>query len=106
MLVTSLFTSPPLPHQPYTIGETTFKMIELPAAKGFWMGSHDDDEVAFSQEKPRHQRDISAFSLAEFPVTQQLWQEVVARAQVQGLFNEQALLKTSAGTMLRNSAGY
>ena len=71
-------------------------MVSLPEKDGFWMGSEEGDTEAKDREKPRHQRDIDVFALAEFPVTQDLWQEVVARARVQGLLEEQALPLTPA----------
>jgi formylglycine-generating enzyme required for sulfatase activity len=91
MPITQLFAPPALKQETYTVGKATFRMVSLPGKEGFWMGSEEDDKEAWEREKPRHQRNISAFSLAEIPVTQELWQEVVARARVQGVLEEQAL---------------
>jgi formylglycine-generating enzyme required for sulfatase activity len=62
----------------------------------FVMGNDKGEEDSLSYEQPKHVRTINPFCLAEFPVTQELWQEVVARAQVQGLFKEQALSSNPA----------
>jgi formylglycine-generating enzyme required for sulfatase activity len=94
MPATQLFAPRTLKQELHTVGAATFCMVALPGKKDFWMGSDEKDEGALPSEKPHHQRDIAAFSLAEFPVTQVLWQEVVARAQVQGMLKEQALSPT------------
>ncbi len=44
----------------------------------FWMGSPDDDEEAYTDEKPRHQvRLTEGYWLAETEVTQMLWSAVM-----------------------------
>ncbi len=96
MTVTPLFESPGLKKKTYTVGNVTFRMVELPGEVGFWMGNEDKVTNVPSDARPRHQKNISAFALAEFPVTQALWEAVVARAQVQGFLEEQELPLTPA----------
>ncbi|WP_020570503.1 formylglycine-generating enzyme family protein [Neolewinella persica] len=96
MSLTALFAPANSQQKVFTIGSTSFRMITLPGKEGFWMG---EDESARDSEKPRHQRDIAPFALAEFLVTQQLWEAVVAkglqhpqaRTLVQGHAEEQTL---------------
>ncbi len=42
--------------------------VEIPAGR-FWMGSDDDDEDAFKNEKPKHTIELPTFYLARYPVT-------------------------------------
>jgi formylglycine-generating enzyme required for sulfatase activity len=91
MLVTSIFSPPPLQQKAYTVGDTTFRMVALPEMDSFVMGNDKGEKDIFDTEQPKHVRTINPFCLAEFPVTQQLWEEVVARARVQGMLQEQEL---------------
>ena len=91
MFSTDLFRPATVTCQSYTVGDATFRIVALPGMDNFVMGNNEGEENSFSQEHPKHNRVINPFALAEFPVTQQLWQEVVARARVQGLLDEQAL---------------
>lgn len=57
----------------YTVDE--IQLLPIPAGK-FWMGSPDDDEDGFAQERPRHLQEITAdFLMARFPVTVAQWQQ-------------------------------
>jgi formylglycine-generating enzyme required for sulfatase activity len=88
---TNIFAPTAYPIKEYTIGSTSFRMIQLPGHSNFTMGNNEGEEESYRRKQPRHDRQINPFTLAEFPVTQQLWKEVVARARVQGLLEEQAL---------------
>lgn len=46
----------------------------------FWMGSRDDDEQAYSDEKPRHRVYVSPFSMMTVGVTQRLYRAVMKQA--------------------------
>ncbi len=61
---------------PQKIGPLEFNMLPIPGGS-FRMGSKKDDKEAFNQEKPDHDVRVSDFSLAEYPVTQDLWLEVM-----------------------------
>ncbi len=91
MFSTDLFRPATTAYQSYTVGDATFRMIALPGMDNFVMGNDKGEEDSSSQEQPKHTQVINPFVLAEVPVTQQLWEEVVARARVQGLLDEQAL---------------
>lgn len=91
MFSTDLFRPATVTCQPYTVGDTTFRMVALPGMDDFVMGNDEGENNSFGGEQPKHVRTIHPFCMAEFPVTQQLWQEVVARARVQGMLDEQAL---------------
>jgi formylglycine-generating enzyme required for sulfatase activity len=91
MRVTSIFSPPNLQQKSYTVGDTTFRMVTLPGMDAFVMGNDEGEEGSFFSEQPKHSRLIKSFSLAEFPVTQQLWEAVVLRARVEGILQEQEL---------------
>jgi serine/threonine protein kinase/formylglycine-generating enzyme required for sulfatase activity len=60
------------------IGSTSFQMVEVPIGK-FWMGAENTDELADVDEKPHHQVTITqAFWMSAIPVTQSLFEEVMA----------------------------
>ena len=56
------------------IPDHPFKMIQVVGGR-FMMGS--EDEEAYSNEKPVHKVELSTFFIAEFPVTQALWEGVM-----------------------------
>jgi len=67
-------------HGPFvelTIAEVTQWLRWVPAGR-FQMGSVDDDEVSFEDERPRHWVEITrGFWLFDTPVTQELWEAVM-----------------------------
>jgi formylglycine-generating enzyme required for sulfatase activity len=50
----------------------------LVPAGPFSMGSSDDDEMAFDDEKPQHELDLQAFKIAKYPVTNAQYRAFVA----------------------------
>src|SRR5262245_21521119 len=52
------------------------EMVRIPGGL-FWMGSADDDWVANSNERPRHEVALSPYWMAKVPVTQKLYREVM-----------------------------
>jgi formylglycine-generating enzyme required for sulfatase activity len=52
-------------------------LVTVPAGP-FLMGSADDDEMAFSAEKPQHQVTLPAFKIGTYPVTNQQFGAFVA----------------------------
>ena len=68
------FTSPSGETWTNSIG---MEFVKIPAGT-FWMGSGDDDEDAFDDEKPRHEVELShSFYLGKYPVTQEQWNSVM-----------------------------
>lgn len=57
-------------------------MVELPGGT-FLMGSPDSDREAFDNEKPQHQVTIAAFAISRYPITRQLYREIVGAAPEQ-----------------------
>ena len=51
-------------------------MVELPSGT-FLMGSPDSDSEAFDDEKPQHKVTVSAFCISRYPVTRQLYRDIV-----------------------------
>ena len=64
--------TPELPPPP------TVDMVEVPGG-GFMMGSTDDDEMAYPNEKPAHLVRVSGFVCMRYPVTRKLWREVMGK---------------------------
>jgi formylglycine-generating enzyme required for sulfatase activity len=63
------------PHTQH-LGPLSFRL--LPVSGGtFRMGSRADDPEAYDNEKPDHEVQVSDFYLGEYPVTQDLWLEVM-----------------------------
>lgn len=58
------------------LSSLSFKMILIKGGR-FIMGSSDNDEEAYADEKPAHEVQVPDFYLAEFPVTQELWEAVM-----------------------------
>ena len=52
------------------------QMVNISAGT-FWMGATDDDQFKQSNELPRHQVKLGAFSISKYPVTQAQWQAVM-----------------------------
>ncbi|MBC6995551.1 formylglycine-generating enzyme family protein [Neolewinella lacunae] len=94
MRTTQLFAPTALPQQTYTIGnKTAFRMITLPGMENFTMGNDEGEEENNSWERPKHNRVIKPFALAEFPVTQALWTMVYTQASAQKLKFDEELLR-------------
>jgi formylglycine-generating enzyme required for sulfatase activity len=55
---------------------TRIEMVRIPGGS-FWMGSADDDWAASADERPRHLVALSPYWMAEVPVTQKLYREVM-----------------------------
>jgi sulfatase modifying factor 1 len=55
------------------------EMVELPRGT-FWMGSAEEDEQAYSGEKPQHLVTVSSFAVGRYPVTSQLYRAIVQDA--------------------------
>ena len=58
-------------------GLPDFVWCEVPAGP-FLMGSGDDDEMAYDDEKPRHSLTLSAFKISQYPVTNSQYRPFVA----------------------------
>ena len=58
------------------------EMMELPGGT-FQMGSPDTDDLARDREKPQHSVTVSAFAIARYPVTRQLYREILGRSPEQ-----------------------
>ena len=73
--------SPPPPPDtaPYMVADIPglLDMVELPGGT-FWMGSAEDDEQAYDDEKPRHEVTVSGFAIGRVVVTRRLYREVMA----------------------------
>jgi formylglycine-generating enzyme required for sulfatase activity len=52
-------------------------MVELPEGP-FWMGSTENDEQAYDNEKPRHEVTVSGFAIGRTVVTRRFYREVMA----------------------------
>lgn len=59
-----------------TVEGISFKMIKVEGGT-YTMGAKDDDNDAWSNEKPAHQVTVSTFAIGETEVTQELWQAVM-----------------------------
>jgi formylglycine-generating enzyme required for sulfatase activity len=90
--VTDVFAAPNRSLRTYTVGSVAFNMVDLPGGKQFLLGNVEGEEYSYEGEEPRHFRDISPFSLAEFMVTQALWNEVYDLAKDKGLEYDESLL--------------
>jgi len=55
-------------------------MIWVPGGE-FDMGSADDDEDAYSDERPQHHVTVPGFFMGRYPVTQAQWRAVAAMPQ-------------------------
>jgi formylglycine-generating enzyme required for sulfatase activity len=54
-------------------------MVELPGGT-FLMGSPKFDDDALDDEKPQHKVTVSAFSISRYPITRQLYRDIVGSA--------------------------
>ncbi|MCI5209434.1 MAG: hypothetical protein D3910_11715, partial [Candidatus Electrothrix sp. ATG2] len=85
-------------------GQPDIDWVEIPAVKGFMMGS--DDEDAYDDEKPAHPVDVEGFSISRYPITNaqyrcfieadgyekpQYWQTESARQWLAGSNDEKLL---------------
>jgi formylglycine-generating enzyme required for sulfatase activity len=52
-------------------------MVELPGGT-FWMGSTENDEQAYENEKPQHTVTVSGFAIGRVVVTRRLYRQVMA----------------------------
>jgi len=64
--------------EPIPDTEVQFRMVSIPAGT-FLMGSTDEDKDAPNDEKPAHLVEIKGFYMAEYPVTQALWEAVMGQ---------------------------
>ena len=66
---------------PYMVADIPglLDMVELPGGT-FWMGSAEDDEQAYDNEKPRHAVTVSGFAIGRVVVTRRLYREVMAES--------------------------
>ncbi len=51
-------------------------MVALPGGE-LWMGSADDDDSAYTDERPRHRVRVDGFLIAQAPVTRALYRQVM-----------------------------
>lgn len=74
-MLTELFPAV-LPTRTETLpGGVSFHMVKIPGGR-FEMGNEDGEEESYSEERPKHWVEVPAFELAEFPVTQNLWDAI------------------------------
>jgi formylglycine-generating enzyme required for sulfatase activity len=57
-------------------GNIKLEMVKIPAGS-FLMGSADNDESAYSREKPQHRVNLQEFYLGKYPVTQEQYQAIM-----------------------------
>ncbi|GAB4468302.1 MAG: SUMF1/EgtB/PvdO family nonheme iron enzyme [Anaerolineales bacterium] len=57
--------------------EPALGFVRIPAGE-FWMGSADDDDDAYDNEKPRHKLHLPEFWIARYPVTNQQYAAFIA----------------------------
>jgi len=51
-------------------------MVDLPGGR-FWMGTAEDDPRGYDDERPRHEVEVAAFSMARYVVTQKQYEAVM-----------------------------
>jgi formylglycine-generating enzyme required for sulfatase activity len=77
-LINNVWTD--VPYEPvietFTVGDVTFNMVKVTGGT-FMMGASDDDALAKSWEKPRHEVTLSDYYIGETEVTQGLWKAVM-----------------------------
>jgi formylglycine-generating enzyme required for sulfatase activity len=56
-------------------------MVQIPGGE-FDMGSADDDENGYSDERPQHRVSVPSFFMGRYPVTQAQWRAVAAMPQI------------------------
>jgi formylglycine-generating enzyme required for sulfatase activity len=59
-------------------GNIKLEMVKIPAGS-FLMGSADNDESAYSSEKPQHRVNLQEFYLGKYPVTQEQYQAIMGK---------------------------
>jgi formylglycine-generating enzyme required for sulfatase activity len=57
-------------------GNIKLEMVKIPAGS-FLMGSADNDEIAYDDEKPQHLVNLHEFYLGKYPVTQEQYQAIM-----------------------------
>ena len=57
-------------------GNIKLEMVKIPTGS-FLMGSPDNDESAYDDEKPQHQVNLQEFYLGKYPVTQEQYQAIM-----------------------------
>ena len=62
--------------QTFIVNGVSFKMVYIQGGT-FWMGTDDNDEYVYDQEKPCHKVTLSSFSIGQTEVTQRLWKAVM-----------------------------
>jgi formylglycine-generating enzyme required for sulfatase activity len=60
----------------------SLELVEIPDGE-FWMGSPEEEEGSYSDERPRHQFKVSPFLIGKYPVTQAQWRAVASLTQVE-----------------------
>ncbi|MEM9928190.1 MAG: formylglycine-generating enzyme family protein [Bacteroidota bacterium] len=79
----------------YTVGDVSFRMLTLPGMEQFAMGNNEKEEDSYEDEQLCHPRRIHPFTLAEYPVSQALWQAVYEAAVQAGIDFNAELLRPS-----------
>src|SRR5262245_31584548 len=79
-----LLEVPPMPPPataPYVVADIPglLDMVELPGGT-FRMGSAEDDEQAYDDEKPQHAVTVSGFAIGRVVVTRRLYREIMAES--------------------------
>ncbi len=69
------------------IGHLSFNMIRVKGGE-FEMGSGKDDPESLDSEYPRHEVTLPDFFMAEFPVTLQIWKEVIGKDPAEKYFED------------------
>lgn len=64
------------PARPRPVRDGSLLMVDLPGGR-FLMGSSDSDDLARSNEKPRHEVTVSPFRIAITPVTVELYRRIM-----------------------------
>jgi formylglycine-generating enzyme required for sulfatase activity len=57
-------------------GDIELEMVNIPAGS-FLMGSADNDESAYGDEKPQHRVNLQEFYLGKYPITQEQYQAIM-----------------------------
>lgn len=63
-------------NETFTVNGVTFTMVYVENGT-FMMGATDDDNVAFEDERPRHEVTLSSYYIGQTEVTQELWMAVM-----------------------------
>jgi formylglycine-generating enzyme required for sulfatase activity len=60
----------------------SLELVEIPGGE-FWMGSPEEEEGSYSDERPRHEVKVSPFLIGRYPVTQAQWRAVASLTKVE-----------------------